>query len=265
MKMKPGIFMGRGAWVSAGVAGAAVLLMAAQLEAGISISYSTSSGHGHRGHDRDRFSISYSDHGRGHYRDRHYDRRYVRSYPVYYSHRVYQPRYTRVVYRPTVYVAPRPVYTDRVVYAASQSYLDGWDYLSNGQGYEALKYFSAKSSEFPGNGQYKVGYSLAAAMNGDYDTAVYAMRRAFQYDADGAGYLPLTPELEKQLYYLAGHYRQASYNAYDTDAAFMLAAISHLLQDYESAHLAINQALANGDHSASTVRLKRVVTEHLYG
>jgi len=136
----------------------------------------------------------------------------------------------------------------------------GWKHLANGKIERAKEKFSRLQRKSPKSGLPRVGLSLSAAFSEDYDKAAHEMRLAFIQDPEGAGDLPSRPRLKERLGVLRDYYRGIVISdRNDADSAFMLAALSYLLNDTQSALMAIRDAIDHGDDSTSAQNLKKLL------
>ncbi len=153
-----------------------------------------------------------------------------------------------------------PNYFDSALYGVHGTYgklNPGWRHLAKGNLHLAKEKFIKLSSKSPKSGLPLVGYSLSAAFSEDYDKAVKAMRYAFALDPVGASDLPSRPALRGKIRELALYYRDIVNS--DVDAVFMYAALSHLLNDFDTAQAAIRVAIDLGDDSSSAENLKKLL------
>ena len=136
----------------------------------------------------------------------------------------------------------------------------GWKQLANGKIERAKESFSRLLRKSPKSGLPRVGLSLSAAIGGDYDKATHEMRLAFVQDPDGAGDLPSKRRLRERLGVLVDYYQGLVIrDRNDADSAFMLAALSYLLNDSKSAVTAIRAAIDHGDDSTIARNLKKLL------
>ena len=202
-------------------------------------------GYGYGGHGHRSSSYGYRGHGLHGF---HHGGFYNNGYPHYgYSYNFYGPtRFNSGLYN------VQPTYGKLSV---------AWRHLSIGKTQLAKDKFIKLATKSPKSGLPKVGISLAAAFSEDYMTAAYAMRRAFALDPVGASDLPSRPALRGKIRTLALHYREIvnSNENSDVDAVFMFAALSHLLNDYETAKAAVQDAIDLGDDSSSAENLKKLL------
>ena len=153
---------------------------------------------------------------------------------------------------------PPPKSYDEVVGEAgvAQPESDGWRFLADGDARHAMASFIEAAKQPGEDAGPKVGYALAAAELGDETTAIWAMRRAFRFDAPGARYLPLDAELRQVI----NDHRM--YFEYDSeclaaDAWFMVAALRLITHQDAEAEDAVQRARTMGDRSYELRRLER--------
>ena len=186
-------------------------------------------GYGHYGYGHDPYSaLGYGHHGYGH------------------------SGYYGAFYRPyRDYTLPPATYGSSSV---------AWRHLANGNIELAKEEFRKLAAKSPASGLPKVGISLSAALSGNHEEAVFAMRRAFRLDPTGAGDLPSRRALKERLRHLVSHYREVViHDSSDVDASFMLGALSYLLNDSETAIVAVQSAIDEGDESISARNLKMLL------
>ena len=204
-------------------------------------------GYGHRGygHSISSFGYGYGYGGYGHHSYGHHGFGYG-GYPYYsYSH-----------YGPTRF--------DSALYNVHPTYgklNGGWRHLAKGNIQLAKEKFVKLSAKSPTSGLPNVGISLAAALSENHTTAALAMRRAFTLDPVGASDLPSRLDLRVKIRALTNYYRDIvnTEGEKDVDAIFMYAALSHLLNDFETAQVAVQEAIAQGDDSIGAENLKKLL------
>ncbi|MFQ5351897.1 MAG: hypothetical protein ACE5D3_02355 [Candidatus Binatia bacterium] len=135
-----------------------------------------------------------------------------------------------------------------------------WLWLAGGRVGEAQNEFARQAERNPRAGAPKAGYSLAVALGGNMDRAVWAMRRAFRIDPDSLRYLLIEERLRPKLRRLVDEY-SARVDSRDpaVDSAFMVAALRYIMHDDGGARSAIDRAIADGDLSQSSANLRRLV------
>ena len=136
----------------------------------------------------------------------------------------------------------------------------GWARLAEGRYSQALSIFAAEARNRPSAGRPKVGYALSTAAGGDLRRGVWAMRRALGVDPEYIHYMTIDEPLRSRVAQLITRYRDNDGAAVrNAEAAFMLASLHYLLGDRDSARIAIDLAVADGDRSSSTGNLKRLI------
>lgn len=125
----------------------------------------------------------------------------------------------------------------------------GWYLLAKNKPYDAYKVFADQAENAPNEGVPKVGYALAAGLQGDLNKANWAMRRAFRIDPSSLHYINLEPSVQTKM--------KAMINDYDhRDDAFMVAALQYLLHNDQAAQEAIDRAIDDDrDNSESASNL----------
>ena len=135
-----------------------------------------------------------------------------------------------------------------------------WALLSKGEAEAARSAFASLAAASPSHRQPKAGYALAAAILGDHEKAMWAMRRAFRIDADSLHYLPVDKRLRERMQVLLQQYGyQESQPEGKVDALFMRAALHYLLQEHAAAAADIDAAIAAGDTHRSARALKALL------
>jgi len=125
----------------------------------------------------------------------------------------------------------------------------GWYLLARDKPYDAYKVFADQAENAPNEGAPKVGYALAAGLQGDLNKGTWAMRRAFRIDPDSLHYVELEPSVQSKVKTLINDYDHR-------DNAFMVAALQYLLHNDEAAREAIDRAVDDDrDNSESTRNL----------
>lgn len=137
-----------------------------------------------------------------------------------------------------------------------------WALLSTGRDRAAMRQFARLAGREPDAGGPKIGYALSAARVGDLTNAARAMRRVLRVDPDALADVPMDEALYAQVETLRTQYmkRLARFD-HDRDGAVMLAAVCYLLGETESARYAIGYLTANGDRSATTENLDRLIDD----
>ena len=135
---------------------------------------------------------------------------------------------------------------------------DAWGLLAEGHPEQALDGFARRALQAPLHARPKLGYGLAAALAGDLERGVWAVRRAYRRNGAVAQGLSvderLRPALEELLLrYRAGLFEEGSRAR---DAGFMSAALRQLLGEPYAAQRALETALEQGDASESARALQ---------
>jgi len=134
-----------------------------------------------------------------------------------------------------------------------------WGLLALERPSEAHRLFARTAERDLYDAQPRVGYALASAMRNDDGGAVWAMRRALEFDAAGAS-VPDDYRLRALMVDLLERYEErASRRLRDPDAHFMSAALRYLLGDLEGALDALNDAHEQGDRANSADLLREAI------
>ncbi|MEE9494053.1 MAG: hypothetical protein V3W04_11815 [Gammaproteobacteria bacterium] len=136
----------------------------------------------------------------------------------------------------------------------------GWRLLAKNKPRKALNIFSKQAQRNQKDGAFKVGYALSMAMLGNLNKATWAMRRAFRVDPESLHYIDFKHSLKSRMHRLIKKYEQRLDTAgYQSDAAFMIAALHYLLHDNDRAYRAIKRATDAHDNALSTKNLYRLI------
>jgi len=183
------------------------------------------------------------------YRDRHYRKPYSYNQPTYKQSRPQKP--------PT---QPRHISIDdksKSIPVYSYSDNEGWDSLAKGNENYALDIFAIQSQQNLNSGIPKVGFSIAAAANGDTDRATRAMRKAIRVDAAALDKININ-NIESTIETLSKNYTlKLNNNKNNIDDAFMAAVLSYLKQDFKTA----NSLIADNDKSQSANNLRELIVK----
>ena len=221
--------------------------------------------HGHRHHRH-----------RGHYG--HHRKRHRYSFKYYYPKTYYPRSYTRKSY-PHRYSIDRYIQHDngndsneigrhyvqdieaeKPISYKKQTSTSPWQDLANNQSRKALKKFGKLATQTPTNVMPKVGYALAAGLQGDHRRAVWAMRRAFRTNPQGIKFITKNENLSYRIMELVDEYNQSAKKSIKASGAnFMLGALSYLQKDLYTAEYAATEAIENGDDTESTRNLFALV------
>jgi len=157
-------------------------------------------------------------------------------------------------------------FSGRRLAAADKS---GWLLLSARRPEAALRFFRRQSQDNPRQGKIAVGYGLSAALTGDNNRAIWALRRALDSDPYSIPNVKLDAVARDQLQYLGGNYEvtmngEGSQPVQQADSAFMLAAVGYFIGDLAAARRGVNQALVVGDNLPSTRQLEQLILQAEY-
>lgn len=175
---------------------------------------------------------------------------YKKPYPKAYS---YTPPVTVITPAPVNYQTP----VTKTIYHYGEN--EGWERLANGNADYALDIFAVQSQQNLNSGEPKVGFAIAAATLGEKERAIRVMRKAVCIDANALNSVDINtikPTIKK----LTENYKSnINDNPVDTDTAFMLAILSYLQQDYETA----NTLVAENDQSQSAINLRKLLKSNV--
>ena len=134
--------------------------------------------------------------------------------------------------------------------------------LADGRHHDALGYFAAQAQARPGDGLPKIGYALSAALGGDPDIGVWAMRRAVGIDIGALHRVRESGEAVAAIDRAVVLY-ESDYDTErpDTDKAFMLAVLYDLRGDVRAARAKITEAIGAGDTSLSAAALWQMLDD----
>jgi tetratricopeptide (TPR) repeat protein len=139
---------------------------------------------------------------------------------------------------------------------------NAWETLAQGQAQIALRQFSKEAQAYPKAAVPKIGYALSAAIAGDLKQGVIAMRRAFKIDPESLHYFHIGQGLIPPVSQLISKYQhKLSHRGRRKNEAFMVAALSYLIQDYTTAYQALERAERDGDRSRSFKNLRNILQE----
>jgi len=183
------------------------------------------------------------------YRDRHYHKPYSYNQPTYKQSRTYTPP----AHSRRVSVDDRTKAKQIFTYADNE----GWDWLAKGNAEYALDIFAIQSQQNLNSGIPKVGFAIAAATNGNMDRATRAMRKAIRVDATALNNININ-NIKPTIEILSENYKlNLNTNKNNIDNAFMIAALSYLQQDYETA----SNIISENDQSQSAINLRELITK----
>lgn len=174
---------------------------------------------------------------------------YRNTYPKTYST---TPRVKTVKTAPVKYRTP----VKKTIYHYNEN--EGWERLANGNADYALDIFAVQSQQNLNSGTPKVGFAIAAATMGEKERAIRIMRKAVRIDANALNRIDINT-IEPTIKQLTENYQSNKNNINDTDASFMIAALSYLNQDYATA----NTLIAKNDQSESAKNLRELLKSKL--
>jgi len=181
------------------------------------------------------------------YRDRRYRKNPFYNQPIYKQSRPYKPSTYpgRITIDDKSKMKPVYAYRDN----------EGWDWLAKGNAGYALDIFAIQSQQNLNSGIPKIGFAIAAAENGDMDRATRVMRKAIRVDAAALDKINIS-KIKAMMETLSEKYKLSlDNNKNNTDNMFMIAALSYLQQDYETAHDLITES----DKSPSANNLRELI------
>lgn len=202
-----------------------------------------------------------------------------RSYSHVYRYRPYRDRTTVIVtpgyYRAPIYTERTTVYTTPRVYRNPDAYRYeaapappatieiAWEELAAGRYERAQRLFARFVEEQPHKAQPRLGYALAAGAMGNHSTAVFALRRAVEKDAEALRFAPAGEGVQNLIARLVdGYIDRADAQPANADWHFMIAALSLVQGDDERALLGVAHAEDHRDRSPSIRALRREVERH---
>ena len=176
-----------------------------------------------------------------------------------YRHERY--RKADVYQKPKTYHSPSPAYPSSYprniaepVYSYNKN--EGWHSLARGNAKHALDIFAIQSQQDLNSGIPKVGFSIAAAANGEMDRGIRAMRKAIKIDPESLNNITINKDLETKIDFLNEEYKSILKNKdAQADQSFMIAALSYLQQDYTTA----KNILKENDQNQSTNNLRALL------
>ena len=121
------------------------------------------------------------------------------------------------------------------------SHGSGWDLLADGRNQDAIHEF-VKDIEANGKaGEPKLGYGVAFAATGDFEKAAWAIRRAFEVDAENVSDIMLDGKLRPVLEKITQSFEKTEAMPLDKDKALVLGTLYQLQGDLEGAEFLITQ------------------------
>lgn len=193
-------------------------------------------------------------------------RSYTSSSQQYYSQQYTQPyrdsRFPNAYLNNSYYQQIQPLQYDNYNNNPVNYSVNAWEALAQGQVRVALKQFSSEARAYPKAAIPKIGYSLSAAASGDLKQGVLAMRRAFKIDPESLRHYQFDQGIRSMVNDLIGKYQYSlKHNGRHKDEAFMVAALSYLINDYTTAYHALQRAEHDGDRSRSWKNLRDFLEE----
>jgi hypothetical protein len=135
----------------------------------------------------------------------------------------------------------------------------GWTLLAEGKSAEALTRFARLATRHRGNGMPKLGFALAAAMQGDDNVAAASVRHALQTDPQSLNQFSVSQALRTRMTSLIARYQKQEELSYRRgDALIMTASLHYLLGEFTDSQAAIARALENGDKFQTTLGLQQL-------
>jgi tetratricopeptide (TPR) repeat protein len=162
---------------------------------------------------------------------------------------------------PVNVISPREVVYQKPINHTSYKYNEneGWERLSRGNVETALDIFAVQSQQNLNSGKYKIGFALAAAAKGEKQRAILAMRKAVRIDIAALDSIYIH-ELESNIRNIVEDYKSSINKSQNKkDIAFMIATLSYLQKDYETARLYINES----DQNLSTNLVRSLISKKL--
>lgn len=134
----------------------------------------------------------------------------------------------------------------------------GWKNIAKDNANTALDIFAVQSQQALTSGTPKIGFAIAAAMLGEKQRAIHAMRKAIRIDAIALNRID-NSEINHTIKNLIEDYQSdLNNNSENEDTAFMVAALSYLDQDYTKA----NNIISEQDKKQSTQNLKELLANN---
>ena len=117
----------------------------------------------------------------------------------------------------------------------------GWKYLADGRSHEAISEFIKEITADTKAGAPKLGFALATAQLGDTKQAVWALRRAFEFDPEGVSDVVLDGELRPALQLITTKYEQeVEATGTNQNNSLLLATLYQLQGDIEGAEFMVS-------------------------
>jgi hypothetical protein len=138
-----------------------------------------------------------------------------------------------------------------------------WEILAEGQTRLALRQFAIDAQAYPKAGLPKIGYALSSAASGKMKQSTEAMRRAFKIDSESLYYQQYDLRLHPMIHQVRSKFQhKLKRRGRETDAAFMVAALSYMIGDYSSTYYALKRAHKDGDRSRSYKNLMGLANDN---
>jgi len=190
--------------------------------------------------------------------DTYGDRRYKNPYGSRHSGSYHKPSHARVHQLPVRTISSSPL----TIFGEDA----GWDSLTNGNAKQALDIFAIQSQQNLDSGIPKVGFAIAATVNGDTARGTRMMRKAIRTDPSALTKVSANKNIATTVDYLAMKIPKEIQSApqrfeQSADLSFMLAALSYLKQDYVKANDVINDTSIKNDQSQSTHNLRMLISK----
>ncbi|MCG8324741.1 MAG: hypothetical protein MI673_04425 [Thiotrichales bacterium] len=181
-----------------------------------------------------------------------FDDRYYRKRPAARTDPL--PEYRRSAKRLPAYprASGRPAAKPLPNYAADA----GWISLLQEDPATAMQVFAVQAQQQLGSGTPKLGFALAAAANGELERGIWSMRKALASDPDAMQALASDTQLDPLIGDLNRQYQSMGRVSIDQQQnAFMIAALSYLQEDYQTAR----QFIQTADGSPGSVNLRSLI------
>lgn len=173
-------------------------------------------------------------------------------------------RYQGSYYRSNPYPSPVPYKPVVRPVQKTQSYSyhsnEGWDALLTGNSRHALDVFAVQTQQNLNSGIPRIGFSLSAAANGELDRGLRAMQKAIHIDPDSLDQIQSDRKLVLMVDLIIEDYSSVNSTAIsDPERSFMIAALSYLKGDYQTAR----DFIPEQDQNQSTINLKNLIDHAL--
>ncbi len=140
----------------------------------------------------------------------------------------------------------------------------GWALLADKPS-AALAVFALEATNNPTRGLPKAGYAIAQALLNNNTSAIWAMRRALEFEATALHYVPLDESLGERFDELIVSYRHRleEGTGHPGDDHVMIATLAYIRHDYEVALSEATGAIDTGDRQPTTQALLELVEKQL--